>query len=66
MAAENKVKVKRKKGSGSERARASETENSLKPKLNEAELEEQNKRFFTVLGVTAVVVVLVFVVLQFV
>lgn len=64
MAAAKKVKVKRKKGASSERSR--ETENSLKPRLSDEEVEEQNKRFFTVLGVTAFVVVTLFIVLQFV
>lgn len=66
MAAAKKIKVKRKKEARGERSRDSETENSLRPKLSKEEVEEQNRRFFTVLGVTAFIVVTIFIVLQFV
>ncbi len=62
-----KTQVKRKKSSKSaSRQESKQTTNSLKPDLSEEEIDQQESRFFTILAVTALVILAIFAILQFI
>lgn len=58
------TRVKRKKKKSDDKN--AQTDNPLRPKLSDEEVAEQNRRVLTAVGVTAAVVLLVFIVLQFI